>query len=186
MRTPAPPLSPARRLAIVEVAVAAAVLTLVLFGTASALLGARQCQIVSRQRQAATLAASSQLQDLVVVGNVDEAGWTSLNAAGGWHQLGFPVTLQPGLVGVSEDYSGASSGTAGSLPAAATASALWPASRAAQGAAVLAQAGYIEVVDVAGRDGLKQITVVVAWQSSAGSEERVVLSQFVFNPDYTN
>lgn len=175
--------APSRSFTFIEIFVAAVLLTLTLLGVGAALDAARGAQIVTRERQAAALAANTMLQDLVVVGSQDEAGWTSLNAAGGWHQTGFPVSLTPGVVGAAEDFNAASSSTAGTMTPAADGSALWPASRATQSTTVRSQAGYIEVVDVAGRDGLKQITVTVSWRTTIGGEETVVLTQFLFNPE---
>jgi len=187
-RRPPPRLAPprlasARSFTFIEIFVAAVLLTITLLGVGAALDAARGAQMVTRERQAAALAANTMLQDLVVVGSSDENGWTSLNAVGGWHQTGFPVSLRPGEVGAVEDYdaSGAST-TAGTMTPAADGSTLWPMSRSSQSSTVRAQAGYVEVVDVAGRDGLKQITVTVSWRTAIGGEETVMLTQFLFNP----
>ncbi|MGE0710282.1 MAG: hypothetical protein AB7N76_13790 [Planctomycetota bacterium] len=169
-----------RSFSLVEVAVASALLALVLVGSAISLDGARQCQVVARERQAALLAAATQIQDLVAIGSQDESSWNALNGVGGWNQTGFAVRLTASGVGANADFSTNTTTSAGSLPPAAATSTLWPAGRPSS---VATQPGYIEITDHGTRVGLKVITVTVAWTSAVGGEERVVLSQWLVNPE---
>ena len=170
----------ARGLSLVEVTVALAILSVAILGSVKSLEGAAQLQSVTKERQAANMAASAQLNDLVMLGGVDETGWNGLAT---WNGTGFPVTLQAGVVGANADFQAAASAAAGSLVPALTTSTKWPAARAGASATVRAQAGFVQVEDVAGRDGLKRITVSVAWRSSTTGEEVVYLTQLLANPE---
>lgn len=169
-----------RALSVVEVTVSVAILAVVILGATKSLEGAAQIQSVTKERQAASLAAAAQLNDLVLLGSADEVAWNNLD---NWNQTGFPVTLQAGSVGVSGDMSTATTVQAGSLPPALNGSARWPAARAAAGAATQAQPGFIEVQDVAGRDGLKRITVTVAWRSVSTGDDVITFTQLLSNPE---
>lgn len=171
----------ARGLSIVEVTVALVILAVVTLGSVKALEGSAQLQRVTKERQAASLAATAQLNDLVMLGSVDETGWDNISNFNG---TGFPVTLQAGVVGASADFSSATTTATGTLPAAPANSTLWPTSRTGASSTVQSQAGYIEVVSVAGRDGLKQITVSVAWRGVGNSVESIYLTQLVVNPEF--
>ena len=69
----------ARGLSLVEVTVALAILMVTILGAVKSLEGAAQLQSVTKERQAATMAASAQLNDLVMLGSVDQTGWDGLN-----------------------------------------------------------------------------------------------------------
>jgi type II secretory pathway pseudopilin PulG len=172
--------SQTRALSLVEVAVSMAVLSAVILGATKSLEGAAHIQSVTKERQAASLAAAAQLNDLVLLGSTDEVAWNNLD---NWNQTGFPVTLQAGSVGVSGNMQTATTTATGSLPPALTTSARWPATRAGAGGATQAQPGFIEVQDVAGRDGLKQITITVAWRSVSTGDDVIVFTQFLANPE---
>lgn len=172
--------SRARDLSIVEVAVSIAILSLVILGATKSLEGSAQIQAVVKERQAASLAAAAQLNDLVLLGSTDEIAWNNLT---NWHSTGFPVTLQAGSVGVAGDLQAGTTTASGSLPPALNASARWPAARTAASAATKAQPGFITVEDVAGRTGLKRLTVTVAWRSVSTSDEVISFSQLLSNPE---
>ena len=169
-----------RDLSILEVAVSIAILATVILGATKSLEGAAHIQSVTKERQAASLAAAAQLNDLVLLGSTDEIAWNNLDS---WHQTGFPVTLQAGSVGVSGDLQTATSVQTGSLPPALPGSARWPATRAGSGGATQSQPGFISVEDVTGRVGLKRITVTVAWRSVSTGDDVITFSQFLSNPE---
>jgi hypothetical protein len=154
---------------------AAALLVIVILGVSSSFSAIQRSQWMSRETQSASLAAVDKLDEIASYRYLNPN--TSLISQ--YHGTGFDVLLGTGDMGSSDSLT---STAANFIAADAT---FFPASRAAQSAAVRAQAGYVEIEAVDDplipgdrQVGLYRVSVVVSWRTYGG-DRTLVFAQLV-------